>query len=91
MLHSTRKVNSLMVKMTTIKTINRSFRLTPRVNRHVKATANYFGCSVGTLVSLLLDATHISQLEGGISDEIIDKFYKEVNSHADTETYLFKD
>lgn len=77
--------------MSNTKTINRSFRIAPRVHRHIKAAANYFGCSVGTLISLLLDATRISQLEEGVSDEIIDKFYKEVNTHADAETYLFKD
>ena len=80
-----------MVNMTTPKTINRSFRVPPRVSRHIKAAANYFDCSVGTLFALLLDATRISQLEEGISDEIIDKFYEEVNIHADAETYLFKD
>jgi hypothetical protein len=80
-----------MVKMATTKTVNRSFRLTPRVNRHLMAASRYFGCSIGTLISLLFEATRISKLEEGISDDTVDKFYQEVNSYVDAETYLFKD
>jgi len=56
------------------------------------AAAKYFGCSIGTLLTLLLDASYISELNGiQVPKEVIDNFFKNLNDGAETNNYLFKD
>jgi hypothetical protein len=55
-------------------------------------SSKYFGCTTGTLIELLLDATRLAPATNkDIPEETIDNFYKKVNEVADADTFLFKD
>lgn len=55
-------------------------------------SSKYFGCTTGTLIELMLDATRLApSINKDIPEETIDNFYKKVNEVADADTYLFKD
>ncbi len=74
------------------KTTTRTFRILQRTNRHILIAKRYFDCSTSTLFELLLDAARIAPIKGDhISDETIDNFYREVNKHADDDTYFLQD
>jgi hypothetical protein len=76
-----------------IKTKN--VRLSEDVNRHLHMGAAHFGCSMSTLLSMLLDAVRIAEMPGSDNPKLhmaIERFEKHLSSiDLAKHTYLFKD
>lgn len=71
------------------------FRMTTDTKRHLLGAAVYFGCSMGSLLDILLDLVKIAPIPTNQDPKTllaIDKFDKYINTiDEDSPTYLFKD
>ncbi len=77
------------------KTHNHTFRMTNNTKRHLLASSVHFGCSMGTLLDMLLDAVRIAEMPGSENPKVfiaIERFEKHLSSiDLAKHTYLFKD
>lgn len=77
------------------KTQNHSFRMSNNTKRHLLASSVHFGCSMGTLLDMLLDAVRIAEMpnkEDPKTSTAISRFEKHLDGiSADNNVYLFKD
>jgi len=77
------------------KTHNHSFRMSNNTKRHLLASSVHFGCSMGTLLDMLLDAVRIAEMPNADDPKVsiaIERFEKHLsNIDLATHTYLFKE
>lgn len=74
------------------KTITRSIRMNEKVQRALFAAAKYYGCTIGNLIALMVNATFILDIdEENLPPHSLEKFIHDLKEHSKTNTYLFKD
>ena len=72
-----------------------AIRMSPTTRRHLLASSVHFGCSMGILLDMLLDAVRIAEMPGSDNPKVlvsIDRFEKYLsNLDVSEQNYLFKD
>jgi len=77
------------------KARTREVVLSDATHKHLLRSAAYFGCTMGTIIDMLLDAVRLAEMPGSDRPRVliaIDSFEKYLSSlDVSEQNYLFKD